>query len=470
MNYTINNSNDCLLAMEKVILSSLITNDNFEIIEESLKIIEPNDFSVEQNGIIYQTIVKLYNTDSKIDEYTVLLENPSKIDEQYYTNIIATTPVSSIIKYLKLIKKASLEKQIKICSSKILADDFSQIMKLQDLREKLDNLEHVKELKNIDDKFEKLISSLDLDINKIKDKKIEYLYNNFIIKNDITMIVSRPGIGKSLISVALCNMLLRDGKIKRVFYLDADNSSTTIKSRNIESIKDKYKNQLNYFIELSDSNFSTIINLLKTKDLSDMLIVLDSIKNFVIGDRNNHKDVTDLMKILKELRNNNATVIFLHHQNKLSKDFNSAFAGSSAFMEDISLAYELKKNEDKQTYIFIPLKDRNNISSRIAFKYKNDNTLTEVDYNYAVETKEDSEIKELIISFIKNHKDKPIYSEILKHIVDYGYNKDRVNKIIQNGKNVCWKVTQLTQNNKTIYSLIVDNEDNQDKSIQGSIK
>ena len=470
MNYTINNSNDCLLAMEKVILSSLITNDNFEIIEESLKIIEPNDFSVEQNGIIYQTIVKLYNTDSKIDEYTVLLENPSKIDEQYYTNIIATTPVSSIIKYLKLIKKASLEKQIKICSSKILADDFSQIMKLQDLREKLDNLEHVKELKNIDDKFEKLISSLDLDINKIKDKKIEYLYNNFIIKNDITMIVSRPGIGKSIISVALCNMLLRDGKIKRVFYLDADNSSTTIKSRNIESIKDKYKNQLNYFIELSDLNFYTIINQLKNKDLSDILIVFDSIKNFINGDRNSHKDVNDLMKKLKELRNNSATVIFLHHQNKLNKDFNSAFAGSSAFMEDISLAYELKKNNDKQTYIFHPLKDRNNISSRIAFKYKNDNTLTEVDYNYAVETKEDSEIKELIISFIKNHKDKPIYSEILKHIVDYGYNKDRVNKIIQNGKNVCWKVTQLTQNNKTIYSLIVDNEDNQDKSIQGSIK
>ena len=73
------------------------------------------------------------------------------------------------------------------------------------------------------------------------------------------------------------------------------------------------------------------------------------------------------------------------------------------------------------------------------------------------------------MSYIKKHKDKPIYSEILKHLVDYGYSKDRVNKIIQNGKNVCWKVTQLTQNNKTIYSLI-DNEDNQDKSIQGSIK
>ena len=469
MNYSINYSIECLLGIERAILSSLISDNSEEKIEESIKIIEANDFYYNQHGVIFNTIIKLYQNDKIINEHTVFLENQTNINEQYYVDIIATTPLDIITESVKKLKEYSLQRQITIVAAKIQAGDFNQIQHLQDLQEKLDNLDHVKQLKIIDEKFEKLISSLDLDINKIKDKKIEYLYNNFIIKNDITMIVSRPGIGKSLISVALCNMLLRDGKIKRVFYLDGDNSSTTIKSRNIESIKDKYKNQLNYFIELSDLNFYTIINQLKNKDLSDILIVFDSIKNFINGDRNSHKDVNDLMKKLKELRNNSATVIFLHHQNKLNKDFNSAFAGSSAFMEDISLAYELKKNNDKQTYIFHPLKDRNNISSRIAFKYKNDNTLTEVDYNYAVETKEDSEIKELIISFIKNHKDKPIYSEILKHIVDYGYNKDRVNKIIQNGKNVCWKVTQLTQNNKTIYSLI-DNEDNQDKSIQGSIK
>jgi len=258
-------------------------------------------------------------------------------------------------------------------------------------------------------------------------------------------------------------------KVKRVFYLDGDNSHITIKSRNIDLVKDKFGNRLNYFIELSDLDLYRIITELKKKDLADFLIIFDSIKNFIIGDRNSHKDVTDMMNILKELRKNGATIIFLHHQNKLNKDFNSAFAGSSAFMEDIALAFKLEKNEDKQTYIFTPLKDRNNISNCIAFKYYKDNTLIKINLDYALETNEDAEIKELILSFIKNHKDKPIYSDILKHLVDCGYNKDRVNKIIQNGKNVCWKVTSLTQNNKTIYTLI-DREDNQDKSIQGIIK
>lgn len=105
------------------------------------------------------------------------------------------------------------------------------------------------------------------------------------------------------------------------------------------------------------------------------------------------------MNILKILRKNGATIIFLHHQNKLHKEFNSEFAGSSAFA-DVALAFELRKNEDKQTYILIPIKDRNNTSDYIAFKYNQDNTLTKVDVDYAMETNEDLEIKEEIIKFI----------------------------------------------------------------------
>ena len=145
--------------------------------------------------------------------------------------------------------------------------------------------------------------------------------------------------------------------------------------------------------------------------------------------------------------------------------------GSSAFMEDISLAYELKRNDDKQTYIFTPLKDRNNISDCIAFKYNNDNTLTKIDLDYALETNEDLEIKEQIINFIKSEKDKPIYSDILKYIVDSGgYNKDKVNRIIQRGKDKYWKANRVSrENNKLVFELI-DSQDNQDKLLEGDIK
>jgi replicative DNA helicase len=119
--------------------------------------------------------------------------------------------------------------------------------------------------------------------------------------------------------------------------------------------------------------------------------------------------------------------------------------------------------------IFKPLKDRNNISNSIAFVYNQDNTLTQVDLDYALETNDDIEIRELILNFIKNQKDKPIYSDILKYIVHAGYNKDKANKIIQNGKNKYWKSTKIQQNNKLVFELL-DNSDNQDKSQRGDIK
>ncbi|MCT7647828.1 DnaB-like helicase N-terminal domain-containing protein [Aliarcobacter butzleri] len=471
INYDLKYSVECLLGIERAILSSLITNNNTDKIEDCLKIIESKDFYYEQHGIVYETIIRLYNMDKKIDEHTVFLSNQQNINEQYYVDIIATTPLDTITEYLNQLKKYSYERQIKIVATKIKEGDFSKVNELQDIKEKLENIGNKKDLRQIDDKFEKFINSLDLDIQKLKNKKIEYLYEQFIVKNDIIMFVARPGVGKSLMALALCNMLLESGKIERVFYLDGDNSRITIKSRNIELLKNKFGNKLNYFIELSDSDMYRIIKELKKKDLTDFLIVFDSIKNFIIGDRNSHKDVTELMNILKELRNNGASIVFLHHQNKLNKDFNSAFSGSSAFMEDVAIAYELQKNEDKQTYIFVPLKDRNNILNYISFTYNQDNTLTKIDLDYALETNEDLEIKEQIINFIKSKKDKPIYSEILKYIVDSGgYNKDKVNRIIQRGKDKHWRASRvLRENNKLVFELI-DSQDNQDKLLVGDIK
>ena len=361
------------------------------------------------------------------------------------------------------LKKYSYERQMIIVATKIKEGSFSKIKDLHNLQEKFENIENKKDLRQINDKFEKLISNFDIDIEKIKDKKVEYLYDDFIIKNDITMIVSRPGIGKSLVSIALCNMFLNKEKIKKVIYFDKDNSLVTINTRNIHVLKEKYGNRLYYIAEKTDFDINIIISELKKTDLTDILIVFDSVKNFIIGDRNSHRDVTQFMNVLKVLRGNSASIIFLHHQNKLDKEFNSAFAGSSAFLEDISLAFELRKNEDKQTYIFIPIKDRNNVSNYIAFTYNQDNTLTGVDIDYALETQEELEIRELIINFIINEKDKPIYSDILKYLTNAGFNKDKVNKIIQSGKNKYWKATRIAnQNNKLVFELL-DNKDNSDK-------
>lgn len=464
MNYTQDNDYSFLLAIEQGLLSSMMQFASAENIGKVVKILDEKDFIHKQNGAIFKAIIKLFNDDKPIDENFILLQNKD-ITEQAVIDVLAKSPIANIVDMAQIVKHHSLDRQMLITAAKIKEGDFTLIGHLQSLKEEQDANGDIRDLKAFDEKFEAYISSLDLDVERIKNKKVEYLYDNFIVKNDIVMIVARPGTGKSLLSVALCNMFLSEEKIKRVFYLDGDNSELTIKTRNIHLLKEKFGNRLNYFVELTQTKLTEIINELMKKDLTDCLIIFDSIKNFIVGDRNSHKDVTKLMKMLKKLRKNGATIIFLHHQNKLQKEFNSEFAGSSAFAEDVALAFELRKNEDKQTYILIPIKDRNNTSDYIAFKYNQDNTLTKVDVDYAMETNEDLEIKEEIIRFIASSNEKPKYSDILSTLIDAGYNKDKANKIIQSGKDKYWKATRIPrQNNKLVFELL-DNPDSQDNSI-----
>ncbi len=70
-------------------------------------------------------------------------------------------------------------------------------------------------------------------------------------------------LGRSTFGLALCNMFLVMKKSKELFILMVIILTTTIKSRNIDLIKDKFENRLNYFIELSNSDLYKIINELK---------------------------------------------------------------------------------------------------------------------------------------------------------------------------------------------------------------
>ena len=155
INYNLKYSVECLLGIERAILSSLITNNNTDKIEDCLKIIEPKDFYYEQHGIIYDSIILLYKNDKRVDENNVFLTNQTNINEQYYIDVIATTPLDSILDSIKKIKQYSLERQILTVAAKIKEGEFSKIKDLHNLQENLENIENKKDLRQIDGKFEK---------------------------------------------------------------------------------------------------------------------------------------------------------------------------------------------------------------------------------------------------------------------------------------------------------------------------
>jgi replicative DNA helicase len=163
------------------------------------------------------------------------------------------------------------------------------------------------------------------------------------------------------------------------------------------------------------------------------------------------------MDILKSLRKQGATVLFLHHTNKPQKDIDElTYAGSSAWEEDTSNAFILKRNEHKKTFIFTPIKKRVGNLQEIAFEYIAEaHDLKEIDLISAKETEFDELVRNEITDFLKRSTFKPCYSQIMQEMNDLGYtNKDKVNKVIQAGKGRYWQVTKLQEHNKDIFELL----------------
>ena len=168
------------------------------------------------------------------------------------------------------------------------------------------------------------------------------------------------------------------------------------------------------------------------------------------------------METLKKLRNNGATVIFLHHTNK---NLEADYAGSSAFLEDTSNAFILKKNHDKNAFILKPFKARTGDLHELAFKYLDNHTLVKLDLDFAKETNEELEIRDDIIDFISNSKDEVTYSEILNHLMSNGYPKMKSNDILKAGKDKFWGSKKIKQYNKTVFFLI-EQTNNFNKAIE----
>lgn len=224
----------------------------------------------------------------------------------------------------------------------------------------------------------------------------------------------------------------------------------------------------------SSSNYSAeeaniFLNKFKNVDLTNTLFILDSIKNFILGDRDKNKDVSEFMRLVKALRDAGATVIFLHHTNKPQKDLGENYAGSSAFLEDTTNAFILENNPDKQTFIFKTIKARNGDLKNKAFQfdlYKH--RLIEVDLLWASENKNDTKIVDEIIEFLSNNKEAN-YTQIKNYLIGEGIVKDKskIANILNNYCGVLWAKEKIKENNKSIYKLIKNDNAN---TIDGIVK
>lgn len=204
--------------IEKIILNSIFFKP--ELLDEVSKIITAKDFYLQSHKNIYEGMLLLEDIDYPIDE-EFLSRKCKNIDREVVISIMSTTPFSNIAVYIEELKVDSLKRQMELNAQKIAHGDIEAIDILTNLKEEFENIGNVRKLKTVEEQ-DRHFESQDMKPKVVENSKFEWLIEDFLVKNEITMFAALPNIGKSLTGFALSNMLLENKKIKTVFYLDGD--------------------------------------------------------------------------------------------------------------------------------------------------------------------------------------------------------------------------------------------------------
>jgi len=173
----------------------------------------------------------------------------------------------------------------------------------------------------------------------------EWLIKDILAPYTINLYYSASGAGKSFYWLLKSIYLLKEQKVDTIIYLDNDNSKRALKSRYIAEIKAHYKNFI-YIPSFKVDNelMTTLEEELKTKKHGHSLIIVDSIRNFMVGKNpNEDKDSISFMDKMKYLRSLDNTVVMLHHVNKMKQIKNN-----TSFVDYSDVVYQMIANNDKQ--------------------------------------------------------------------------------------------------------------------------
>jgi RecA-family ATPase len=196
-----------------------------------------------------------------------------------------------------------------------------------------------------------------IDIDDLSLSKSEFLVDDFLVKEAITMIYGAASQGKTWFMYALVKLLANDKRIKKIYYIDMDNPKRQLIARGVDKnllVLEKVK-----YITKSSLNCSSdeLLEELKRgsfgRAFEDVLFVFDSTRDFV--EVKNDRAAREFMEVMKSLREAGGTVILIHHATKSGR----YIEGSAEFSRAADNVYELKQRLKRGKEIHYALKVEN---------------------------------------------------------------------------------------------------------------
>lgn len=167
----------------------------------------------------------------------------------------------------------------------------------------------------------------------------------------ITILVGKPGVGKSAITLSFVNKLFDEKSIDRMLYFDADNGPKYTKERLENLIKRHGQSAIRYYhqgVTTKEKMVDKIKMLSTMRDGERTIIVIDSLKNFIKGSNTDDKMANELFDSLQLIRDRfGATIIILHHTKKgKNEDGTYEYVGSQVIEASTdNLSYVERKDK-----------------------------------------------------------------------------------------------------------------------------
>lgn len=216
-------------------------------------------------------------------------------------------------------------KKITKCESKDFSDYLYKFTSLKDFKDTFERFIYQSEKQDTNWKDEIFKISQPItkdDIANVENQ--EFLYDELLIKRNITTLVSPANTGKSALVFGMAKELLNNNKIENVLFFDPDSSIGYVKNT-VNDLLDNYDGKFHYFNGVKNEKSKMMdmllaMTLMKENKDKHTLIILDGLQFFINGEISKDSNVKPFMETLQQIRDKfGATIILLHHT-KRAKD------------------------------------------------------------------------------------------------------------------------------------------------------
>ena len=283
-------------------------------------------------------------------------------------------------------------------------------------------------------------------------QEVNYIIENFLVEQSITMLYAPPKQGKSRLALGLASYLL-ESTDHEVMYFDFDNPISALSERGVDKVAERGGGKFDYIHpEVAGmESFETLNELVKhatPRAYKGWVFFFDSVTDFT--NENDDSASKKFMHKVKALRNAGATVILLHHSNKNEK----GYKGSSVLRSAVDNMYLVNLVSFTKGYDLFTLEaeaPRFTVSN-VAFSLNNSSyAISPVEYQVAMITPIDKSIIDEVTKTLKLEKDGLGQSELLKAMGKEKNDKQYI-RVLQQYVDRFWKL-ESGKNRKKIYKL-----------------